>query len=268
MSMSNLFFIPLAIFILSISVFAFLVLRKIPYVRTLDVEKLLRVKSRELKSKLMAERLLRRGKHVLERLKETAAPWTTAISAVLRRALRNILALEERYQQLQKSTPSATLDEEEKKRLWDEGRVFMKEGRFGEAEKRFLELLSHDQKNFRVYEDLGALYILIQQFDQAEETLTFVKKARPGDASVLVHLGELELARGNVASAHGYFSQAVEIRPNNPKYLDFFIEAGLRAGKFAAVREGLERLKSVNPENQKLPVFAERLIELENRPEA
>jgi tetratricopeptide (TPR) repeat protein len=188
-------------------------------------------------------------------VKEKTAPTTTKAAHALRRVVHTLLALEERYQKLQKGGTFMVLHEDEEKQLFNEGRKFVKEGRFGEAEKRFLD----------VYEDLGALYILTKQYDQAEETLKFVQKAKPNDASVLVHLGELALAQGDAMGAHAYFSSAIDFSPNNPKYLDFYIEAGLRAGKSSAVRDGLERLKSVNPENQKLPLFAERLIELEGK---
>ena len=76
---------------------------------------------------------------------------------------------------------------------------------------------------------MGRLYLKSKQYGQARETLRFALRLSPDDASVLVSLGELDIAEDHPRAAVGNLRKAIAIRPKNPKYLDLYIETALRA---------------------------------------
>ena len=107
------------------------------------------------------------------------------------------------------------------------------------------------------------MYLKNKKYDQARETLQFAVRLDGGDASVQMSLSELEMAQGNAETALEHARHAVDIRSKNPKYLDFYIEAALAAKVAEDAKRGIELLKEVNPENQKIGELEGKLGKLE-----
>ncbi len=235
-------------------------LRKIPYLRALDVLSIPKTRAAALKNSLVAKRLERAGAKWGKAVKVVLTPVAFVGKVGVHSLKAKVMSLEERYQRLKKEAvdPSMT-DPALVKRMLAEAETLGKEGRYGEAEKKLIEVLSHDPKNMGIYEELGRLYMLTKNYDQAEETLSFILKTNPNDASVLVSLGEVELKRENPKAAAIYFVKATRKRPKNPKYLDFLVEASIQAGDLELAKKTLARLSLVNPENQKIGEFQERI---------
>ncbi len=252
--------IPLGIIILSVILLLVLAIRKIPYLRALDVLSAPEQKAKELKRALIASRLSRAGAKYGGQMKKIFSPIVGAAKSSGRKAAEKVSALEERYQKLRREAmgPHA-LTPAMIKEMISKAEAFIKDERYGEAEKALIEVLSHDAKNAEAYETLGYLFMLQKNYDQAEETYNFILKIQPGDASVLTSLGEIELARNNPEKAKQYFDKAVKKRPHNPKYLDFLLEASIQAKDASAARWALEQLRGANPENKKLGEFEERI---------
>lgn len=253
--------IPWTIIAVCVVILVSIAIKKIPYLRAVDVASLPKVKVQELKKSLVAQRLERVGKRWGKMLSVWLAPLARVTRSGISMLKARVAAWEEKYQRLKReSAVPESMGPEALKKLIAEAERLMKEERFGEAEKKFIELLSHDPKNLAVYEDLGALYMRTKNFDQAEETFKFILKTHSQDASVLTSLGEIELARGKPQEAATYFGRAVKKRPNNPKYLDFLIEASIQGGEFAEAERALAKLRTSNPENQKLADFEQRIL--------
>lgn len=259
--------IPLILIGLSVIVLLVIALQKIPQLRALDVYTSPEVKARQLKNTLMANRLTRAGERYFGVMKRMAQPAAKAAGAGMKTAIGKLTKLEEHYQKMRKEAmgPHA-MDGAAIKKIVEEAEELIEKERYGEAEKRLIEVLSHDPKNAKAYEVLGDLYVMMKNYDQAEETFRFILKLSPEDASVVTSLGEIEMQRENFEKAKEYFAKAIKLRPNNPKYLDFSIEACLQAGDAAGAKKGIEQLRKVNPQNQKLGELDERAAELSKRP--
>ncbi len=261
------FYLPLILLLASIATLSCLVIRKIPQLRILDPKTLATTRTRQLKQALLTKRLERIGGTYARAFKQILAPGGRALKTGIHTVVEKLASLEEHYQKLKRQAEGPhAVDAVSIKKFIEEGVKLMKEERYGEAEKRFIEVLSHDSKNVGAYEQLGVLYLTTKQLEQAEEALQFALKIHPKDASVLTRLGEVEMARERYDKAKEYFGKAIEKRANNPRYLDFYIDAAIEAGAGADARRGLEKLRAVNPENKKLAEFAERIITLENKP--
>lgn len=260
-----LIWIPIALIILSVLALLVIAIRKVPYLRAIDTSSTREAKVHELKQALVAKRLTRLGEKYFGKLKIVLRPLGRVAKLGANVVTHKVLALEEHYQKLRKEAGVHAIDTETRKKMLEEAGRFVKETRYGEAEKRLIEILSHDPRNVEAYEVLGDLYLKMKNYDQAEETFKFILKIQPNDASTLTGLGEIELARGKPAEAKGYFEKAVAKRPNNPKYLDFLVEANILTGSAADARRALEQLRAANPENKKLEEFEERIDAIEKK---
>lgn len=153
---------------------------------------------------------------------------------------------------------SATLEN-----LLDEARKLVDGGKSKDAEKKFLEVIKLDPKNIEAYRGLGDLYINQKQYAEAKEIYNFLIKLnsvsvnRKSDYYFnLALVNKLEGANGE---AYNYALQALELVPNNPRYLDFIIDLSIIEGDKVGARKHLARLKEVNPENQKIANWEESL---------
>jgi tetratricopeptide (TPR) repeat protein len=75
-------------------------------------------------------------------------------------------------------------------------------------------------------------------------------------------LGEVEERLGNSKKSYSYFKQAHKLSPNNPKYLDFLIEASIDVNDKLAALDALQKLKEVNPGNKKIPIFEKHIADI------
>lgn len=246
--------------LLSVLTMVVVVLRKIPRLRVIDVSSIPEERTRVLKEKIIMEKLERVGK---EKMRVVARVSTAAIrgaSRVGRRAVQRLYAIEQYYQKLNRVATEGqhAYGQEIIKKMTDEAEKFVREEEYIPAEKIYIDIISHNPKSVDAYEGLGNLYMEKGEVDQARETFQFTLRLSPNDASVNVSLAELEIKQGNQKVALEHLRKAVGKRPKNPKYLDLYIEAALGAGSLKDMRNGLQLLKKVNPENQKIVEFEEQ----------
>lgn len=238
--------------------------RKIPQLRVLNVSELPEEHAKQVKEAIILRRFERIAHEQLAGVGKAVSVGAGFVFRFGRRLAQRLYKLEQYYRKLQRGLhegPHAT-DPEAIRRLMEEAAEFASKEEYFEAEKRYIEIISHNPKYVKAYEKLGNLYLVDKQYAQAKETLAFASKLDPEDASVQVSLGELETKEGNPVAALRSFTKAIELRPHNPKYLDYFVEAAMAAKNAGEARRGLELLRAVNPENKKLEEFAGRIAEL------
>ncbi len=161
------------------------------------------------------------------------------------------------------------------------------------AEELYIKAVKLDQKSAPAYRGLAEVYLAKGSLEEARQTFQFVLQLEPDDDSVMVKLAEIAESQGDVEEAIDYYqqailvndalsprffhlaemlikigqpqvaldaiSQAVELEPKNPKYLDLFIETAIICGNKALAQNNLNELRLVNPDNQKLEVFRNRI---------
>jgi len=164
------------------------------------------------------------------------------------------------------------------------------------AEKEFLAALQVDPKNKAVYKGLATVYLQQGQKKEAKETYQFVLKIDPNDEEIYLKLGLIAEEENKIEEAVEYYQEAVMINPNNPvrfvklfdllfglkeyetaleaiqqalilegqnpKYLDNFVEVSILLGRKDLAEDGYQQLRMINPENQKLQLFRQRIDEL------
>lgn len=249
--------------IFSIAFLAVLVLfaRKIPQLRVLDVSTIREEREKQLKEKIILERFERLRKEKLGGVAKAASSVWNGLSKVGRRLVQRLYRVEQYYQRLRQPS-DAGADPNAVKRLLEQAADFVRQDELIQAEKLYIEVISHHPKNVDAYEGLGNLYVRNRQHEQARETLKFALRLDAKNASVLMSLGQLEVADGQKKEALEHLRGAVDLRPKNPKYLDAYVEAALAVENAVDAKRGIGLLKEVNPDNQNIEDFQARLKDL------
>jgi tetratricopeptide (TPR) repeat protein len=255
--------ILIAIIVVSVIVTLVVVARKIPQLRVIDISSIAKERERKVKEQLILSKFQRTGGVKLRRISKASSGAVNAVSKSGRRLVQRLYKLEQYYQKLKHATDEGAhaYSDDRIKQRFDEAQDFIKQEEYIPAEKIFIDIISHNPKSVDAYEQLGNMYMLVSQNDQARETLKFALRLSPNDASVNVSLAELEMKEGDAKQALEYLKKALEKRSKNPKYIDFYIEAALQTGSLKDARKGIQSLREVNPENNKIEEFEKRFQE-------
>lgn len=248
--------IPLIVLVAGALTALVILLRHVPQLSVLDVETIKEERTKRLKDRIILERFGRFHAEKFAWVRKLGADAFSALSKAGRRLVQRLYKLEQYYQRL-KQVPGTTsvADPNAIKRSLDQAAEFVRADEMIQAEKIYIEIISHNPKNVDAYEGLGNLYVKNRQHEQARETLRFALRLDPENASVLMSLGQLETTQENYKEALDALRKAIAIRPKNPKYLDAYVEAALAGKNRADADRGIALLKEVNPENQKIADF-------------
>ncbi len=252
--------VPIVIIVIGLVVIGFVLYKKIPKLRVIDVDSIPKEQARKVKEKLILQKFKRAGGGKVKVLNKKSNAVVKEVSKHGRRAVQKLYALEQYYQRLKRTDSDGqhAYDQETIKKLIQEADSLIRKEEYIPAEKIFIDIISHNPKNVDAYEGLGNMYVENGQFDQARETFLYALKLSPKDASVLVSLAELEIKLEKPKAAVEHLRKAVQKRSKNPKYLDLYIESSLEAGSLKDAREGIKLLKEVNPENTKIEGFEKK----------
>ena len=253
----------LILFVAGLAVMGWMIWRKLPQLRMIDPSAHQQTQTKKLKNDLMRQRMERVGGKQMDQLKKgVLEPVATIAQRIVRRVAGRLTAVERRYQEKKKETVPTIVTKEELTAMIEEAVTLVDAEEYDRAEKKLIEVISHDAKSVSAYEELGRLYLRKKDHASAKETFTFLLKLSPNDASVTTSLGEVEEALGNDKAAFIYYKEAVRLSPKNPKYLDFLIESALANKDVLEANLALDMLRKTNPKNKKISVFEERIEEL------
>lgn len=180
--------------------------------------------------------------------------------------------------------------------LIQEGDRALEEKDYNRAEERYIAAIKLDTRAVAAYRGLGAAYYAKKSVDEAVETFKFVLQLDPGDDNTMVKLAEIAEEKGDADTAIEYYQRAVvandslsprfshlanllltvgqpevareailaavELEPQNPKYLDLLVETAILCRDRRLAEQGYNDLRLVNPENKKLPDLKDRIDRL------
>lgn len=275
-----------------------IVTRRFPSLAAIDTSTIPAERHDELKARLIEERLRRKAGRLLTAVGVRLKPIGTSLRAELQRRYRQLLELEQRYR-TRATTGLGTPEEQIKVAATVQSRLAeatqaLHEGNLTTAEQRAIEAIRINPRSVAAYRLLANVYLEQKEYEQARETLTFIMgRLHVADDELFAELGLAAAGEGNLEEAKHDLEQsirlkgsaaehyldlcrvnlmlgdsaaafdncrtAVELEPNNPKYLDALVEASIISGKRDWAKETLEKLRGVNPENQKLEVLAARI---------
>ncbi|MFA6429608.1 MAG: hypothetical protein WCV84_03895 [Patescibacteria group bacterium] len=185
------------------------------------------------------------------------------------------------------------------KELLAEGRALSRDLKWADAERRFLEILSLDQRHAEAYKGLGQIYLRQKLYPQAKETFEFLVKLRQQDDGTYSALAEIAEAEGDMAIAEQMRLKAVEqgsrqahrhaelaefylrqnaeakawpsakrasdLEPKSAKYLELSLELALKTNDAVESRRRYNRLRLLSDDQGKIQHWRERVEEIERQ---
>lgn len=252
---------------------------------SIDLESLPSERDARTKKKIVSERLRRQYHHVRARVGTTAEPLTALVRERTRRMRDAFSDTLDSLRRQKRGTHEHEHDDELPRtaridRALAAAEQLSAAAEFEEAEKRYIDIIAQDAKNLKSYEGLSRIYVRQKEWASAQEVLEFLcTNARervkntiddPAQQSMLEmqlaewleELSGVYLMREQRDSAERTMREAVEIQPQNPKFLDASLEMYIMLGKRREARAALSCLRDTNPENQKLSEFEARINNL------
>jgi tetratricopeptide (TPR) repeat protein len=292
--------IPLILILVCLAIILIIVLKKLPFLATFDVDKMPKEKSLETKEKIIDERVKRKFKFFYEKISPLFKIISNLGQRKIKQAQDKLKNLEEKYKNKKPKEALITKEEfegfeKELSQLLIEAKELVDREEYAEAEKKYIEIIGLDAKNIEAYRGLGNLYFLQKNYEDAKQTFSHILKLNKMDDKAYAKLGKIAEQEGNFDKAKKdllrsidieaapihYFelaevcfkmekykealsnlNKALKIEPNNPKYLDLLVTVSIIIKDKNKSTEALNRLKEVNPENKKIEEFEEQINEL------
>jgi len=150
----------------------------------------------------------------------------------------------------------------------------LKKDNFIEAEEKLVEIVSLDQKNLSAFFKLASLYDKQKKWSEARQTYEYaLKLARQfkDDESIMADLtiqeiyfslAWVEREADDLAAALENIREALDYEPNSPRYLDLILDLSIMRKDKDLALISFEKLAAVNPENNKLGEWKEKIESL------
>ncbi|OGY84773.1 MAG: hypothetical protein A3F54_03225 [Candidatus Kerfeldbacteria bacterium RIFCSPHIGHO2_12_FULL_48_17] len=255
--------------ILGVAAAAFLALvvifiRKFPHAASLDLKSIPKHVQKEMKTALIEERLERKIANGFKSIFAKTEAGRRQFGAIMRSWQAKIKKLEEKYKE--SNTPKTAQAKEESRKkvstLLEEATKFFQAENYAEAERKYIEAVSLDHKNVGAYDGLSQVYIAQKNWKNAEETLAFVIKMNPDDDHAYLILANVLQELDKMRDALDMVKKAVHLNPKNPKNIAALIEISLTFGEKFTARNAVQRMKQVNPENQRIKEWEEKIAQM------
>src|SRR3989441_13240887 len=104
----------------------------------------------------------------------------------------------------------------------------------------------------------------IQRYDQAIEYLLAANKIKPTDFDTLAMLGVANLDAGHFDAAEKWYKAALQKKPDDMPAVDGLCAALLSNGNDKDAEQQINKLAKIDPTNQDLPQFRNKLTELKS----
>ncbi len=276
MSLDWHWFVPVGLLVGSLIIMAIIFIRKFPDLVLVDVNSIPEEREKQLKDKLLADRLQRRAGGFFGRFLTVFEVFGGFFGAILKSLKNKIQEWEHRYRFRYKPVVKDTDMKDKINVLLEKGSQLFDNDKYDESERVFLEVINLDKHNVEAYRGLGRLYYRLKEYQQAKDIFQFALKLcvdgkRNAEAvedcdvaQLAYHLGLTSKALDDIRGAINYFKQALEKEENSPKYLDALLEMAIMAANKKLAQETFDKLKEVNPQNTKLEELQTQINDLED----
>ncbi len=265
------YWITLPIALIAVIILLVTVLRHWKEIRLLDPTSIKEEQERQKRDDLITQRFDRVTSEGLAPVKAAAARGMVAAKKAYRGTLRKLQDLQGFYEKAK--TPFANLapsvNKERVKGLIDEARSLARDQKWAEAERRFIEALSLDSRQWDAYKGLAVLYLKQKLYAQARETFEFLAKSKKADDVCFAGLADIAEAEGNMTLAEEMRRKAVEVRPRLPNRQAELAEHYVKTGDAAKAWPFAKRAVELDEKSSRyLELSLEVAILLRDREEA
>ncbi len=288
------YFVCLGIIIACLVTIAAIIGSKFPQLILINTEVIPKERDLARKRQIMDERVRRAAKKWSGGILSFLTPLGVKVRDAFRRQVKKLLTIDRQFRNEKILPENKKISQAD--RLREDATKLIQAEKYGEAEKKLIEVVALDEMNEDVYRDLGNLYLEIKRWDRARDIYAFlvkllVKKYCKQAVSELkgVPVPRFEAfadscpagkaAHTDIAKQYANFAEAcsevedfvsarvgleyaVSFEPANPRHLDSLVEACIIEGDKERAMGSLERLRTANPENKKLDSLQKRIDEI------
>lgn len=259
--------LPFVIIFFSFIIIIFIIGRKIPDLRVLDIATISEEKEQKVKKTILELRLKRN----LEKLQKVIIALSKPLIERFFRMIKNfyfkVLDLEKNYKNKVSEKKEMNLEPEERieKYLREARENMANVNKLHLAEEFFIRAIEVDNKNLEAYRGLYDVYVRIKDYNKARDVGKYLLKlcaaAYKKDKSMekkqelalyYANLGEVEENLTNTQGALKCYKEASRLMPNNPKFLDLLLKISIIIKDKKLALSALKQLKQADPENQKI----------------
>jgi len=263
-------------------------------IRLLDPESIQDEQVRKKQKRILENRFERVKTSTIHPMQSVLAKIVIVIKKTFHAGYIKLIRIDRLYKQAK--SPFAHMgpsDEDRMKSLLDEARSLTRDEKWGDAERRFLEVLTIDQRSPDAYKGLAGLYLKQKMYSQAKETYEFLRKGGNADDVVFAGLAEIAEQEGNEKRAEEMLQKALEIRPKlayrhaelasfflrnkrpqeawvpiedavklepgSVKFLEQALEIALQIGDLAHAQKKYDALRFLQKDRRSLQVWKDRL---------
>lgn len=261
------------LFIVSLIVILFIVIRKFPALAILNVENIPGQKEAKFKDQIIRRRLERDFHFFGNKINRWRRHLGGLISGFLRRRYQHLAKVRDDLRRQKKL--SFTEKRERIATLFAQAKNALAAADYEAAEKHLIEVIRLDAKRINAFLELGEVYRLRKNFNDAKETLEHSLKLAQQlrrDPEMLegIVIAEIRFSLAGICRELGlkdealeYTRQALDAEPNNPRYLDLILDLSIMRKDKKLALESWEKLAAANPENNKLPEWRTKIEALE-----
>ena len=259
---------PLLIISIAFLIIIFIVLRRFPALAVLDVENIPEEKEQQTKEKIIKQRMKRK----LSFLEKIFNNISVFLNNIFNKLSEKLKFLQEEKKQKKEINVLSEVDSGEKiKILFSQAEELIKKEDWDEAEKKLIEIISVDDKNFLAFWRLGEVYYSKNKYQEAKQTLLYTLKlseviidssSNNDIANLNYSLALINQELDDLDGAIFHLKKSLEIDRNNPRYLDLMLNLCIiKKDKFKA-EDFLNRIKDVNPENNNISDWENKIENL------
>jgi tetratricopeptide (TPR) repeat protein len=292
---------PMILIIISLVTLTVIVLRHFSQITLLNVDSIPAVKQAKHKKDILTRRVDQHATKKRKGVSNNVLPiirWMKGLQFQFRQYVgkveREVIVKE--MKKKSSRLQGAERTQEIQKRM-QQARIALEEHDLHEAESLFISVIQLNPKYAGAYLGLGDVYVAQENYDEAEQSYIFALQINKTNDKVMMKLADLAEKTGNIGKSISYVQKAVlqndgisfrsahladlfmsqgqfdeaynalvlalELEPQNPKYLDKMVEISIMLKHKSLARDAWQQLRMVNPENQKLTVLDDRIRQLE-----
>ncbi len=121
-----------------------------------------------------------------------------------------------------------------------------------------------EPSNFEAQMKAAELFYQIQRYDQSIEFLLKANQIKPDSFEAVVALGRVNLDAEHYDTAEKWYKAALMKKPDDKGVLASLAFTALQKGDAREAEEAIENLEKIDPSNQDLPQFRDRLASLKS----
>jgi tetratricopeptide (TPR) repeat protein len=128
-----------------------------------------------------------------------------------------------------------------------------------------IEKARNEPQNFEAQLKAAELYYQIGRYDQAIEFLLKANQLNPTDYRTIVILGMVNLDAGHYDTAEKWYRAAMKMKEDDIMVAAGLAEATLQKGDAKGAEEAIAKVEKIDPNNQDLTRFREKLTSLKSK---